>query len=103
MQITIANIGIDQYVVDTLLRDLVGHDRSPSAYLVYLFLWSRSRGTRNRSVRASHKRIADETGLSKSAVQGAIRHLNRRKLVRSERQTQTSTPQHFVLRPWLRR
>ena len=86
-----------------MLRDLVGHDRAPSAYLVYLFLWTRARGSRNRSVTVSHKGIGDETGLSKSAVQAAIRHLNRRKLVRSERQTQTSTPQHFVLRPWVRR
>lgn len=85
------------------MRDLIGHDRSPSAYVVYLFLWTRSAGTRHRSVTISHKGIADETGLSKSAVQGAIRHLNRRKLLRSERETQTSTPRHFVLRPWVRR
>ena len=90
-------------MVDTLLRDLVGHDKSPSAYLVYLYLFSRAAGTRTRSVRLSHNNIADETGLSKSAVQGAIRHLNRRKLLRSVRQTPTSTPEHFVLRPWIRR
>ena len=51
----------------------------------------------------SHKGIADDTGLSKSAVQAAIRHLNRRKLVRSTRATPTSTPEHHVLRPWARR
>ena len=84
------------------MRDLIGHDKMPSAFVVYLFLWARSAGTRVRSIRISHKNIADETGISKSAVQTAIRHLNRRKLIRSERETQTSTPEHFVLRPWKR-
>jgi hypothetical protein len=27
---------IDPYVLDTLMRDLVGHDRRPASYLVYL-------------------------------------------------------------------
>ena len=103
VDIAIVMIRIDDYVLDTLLRDLVGHDKSPSAYLVYLFLWSRAAGGRGRSVRVSHKTIADETGLSKSAVQSAIRHLNRRKLLRSVRETVTSTPEHFVLRPWAQR
>lgn len=84
------------------MRDLVGHDKSPSAYIVYLFLWSTTSGMRTRSIRISHKGIADETGISKSAVQAAVRHLNCRKLIRSERATQTSTPEHFVLRPWRR-
>ena len=29
---------IDGYVLDTLMRDLVGHDHRPSAFLVYLSL-----------------------------------------------------------------
>ena len=29
---------IDDYVTDTLLRDLVGHDRRPVSFLVYLWL-----------------------------------------------------------------
>lgn len=103
MNATIATIRIDGYVIEVLLRDLIGHDKTPTAYAIYLFLWARSAGSRPRSVTISHKRIADETGISKSAVQAAIRHLNRRKLIRSERATQTSTPQHFVLRPWIRR
>ena len=53
-------------------------------------------------MRVSHQGIAGDTGLSKSAVQSALRHLNRRKLVRSVRETQTATPEHFVLRPWAR-
>ena len=53
-------------------------------------------------MRASHQTLAGETGLSKSGVQAALRLLNRRKLVRSVRETQTATPEHFVLRPWRR-
>jgi len=94
-------VNIDPYVVDTLMADLVGHDKAPSAFIVYLYL-HRQAGGRPRSARASHQTIADDTGLSKSAVQAALRHLNRRKLVRSVRESQTATPQHFVLRPWAR-
>src|SRR5690349_10544746 len=35
-----AMIGVDDYVIDVLMRDLVGHDRAPSAFLVYLYLWA---------------------------------------------------------------
>jgi hypothetical protein len=96
------NISLDAYVVETLLRDLVGHDKAPSAFIVYLFLWSRAAG-RNRSVRISHHGVSVETGLSKSAVQAAIRHLNQRRLIRSDRDTPTSVPEHVVLRPWVKR
>ena len=89
---------LDAYVVDTLMPDLVLHDRQPSAFLVYLYLWFRS--TRERQVRASHKQIVDATGLSKSAVQGAIRTLTRRMLVRATRASITAVPQYRVLRPW---
>lgn len=30
---------VDAYIVETLMPDLVGHDRQPSAFLVYLYLW----------------------------------------------------------------
>ena len=93
---------LDRYVVDVLLRDLVGHDRSPAAFIVYLFLSRRAAGERNKQVRLSHNQIAQETGLSKSAVQAAFRTLHRRSLVRSERRHQTDTPAHEVLRPWRR-
>ena len=32
------HIAIDEYVLDVLLPDLVGHDRSAPAFLVYLVL-----------------------------------------------------------------
>lgn len=93
-------IRVDSYVVETLLPDLVGHDRSSSSFLVYVYLWSLTLGGGAKSVRASHSSIAAATGLSKSAVQGALRNLTRRKLVRTERQSVTATPEHYVLRPW---
>ena len=95
-------IRLDEYVLESLMGDLVGHDRMPSAYVVYLHLYWRASGSRSRSVRASHQQIATDTGFSKSAVQTAIRHLVRRKLLRNERESITAVPEHFVLRPWRR-
>src|SRR5437764_13988202 len=95
-------IRLDEYVFESLMADLIGHDRMPSAYVVYLYLSWRVSGTRSRSVKASHQQIANDTGLSKSAVQTAVRHLARRKLLRSERASITAQPDHFVLRPWRR-
>lgn len=94
---------LDEYVVDVLLRDLVGHDHSPAAFVVYLFLWRRTIGERKKRVRLSHREISLETGLSKSAVQQALRILHRRTLVRSRREHQTDTPEHEVERPWAAR
>lgn len=85
------------------MRDLLGHDKSPSAYAVYLFLWRRARVAGTWSTRVSHKGIADETGLSKSAVQAAVRHLNVRQLIRSVHESRTATPEHHLLRPWASR
>jgi DNA-binding MarR family transcriptional regulator len=93
-----AGIRIDTYVVDVLMRDLVGHDRSPSAFLVYLYLWRQTRG--RRKVRLSHRAIAADVGLSKSAVQHALQILHRRNLVRSTLRHRTDTPEHEVLRTW---
>lgn len=97
---TTESFRLDGYVVDTLLRDLVGHDRSPASFLVYLLLWRRARP--GRAARLSHREIAEETGLSKSAVQLALRNLHRRGLVRSTRQHRTDTPEHKVVRTWVR-
>ena len=95
-----ATFHLDEYVADVLLRDLVGHDHSPAAFVVYLFLWRRTIGDRRKRVRLSHREIAQETGLSKSAVQHALRILHRRKLVRSSLRHQTDTPEHEIARPW---
>ena len=95
-------IRLDAYIIETLMADLVAHDRMPSAFIVYLYLYWRTAASRSRSVQLSHQSIANETGLSKSAVQAAMRNLVRRKLLRSERQTITAVPVHYVLRPWRR-
>ena len=94
---------IDDYVVDVLMRDLVGHDRVPSAFLVYLYLWSQTLGRRVKTARLSHKALADATGLSKSAVQRGMRRLIRRQLVRVRRDSATAVPEYHVARPWLGR
>ena len=93
-------IGVDAYVLDTLMRELVGHDKKPSAFLVYLHLWRRSRGGQIDGVQASHQAVARATGLSRSAVQDAIKVLARRKLIRSIRTSRTSAPMYDVRRPW---
>jgi DNA-binding MarR family transcriptional regulator len=92
---------LDAYVLETLMPDLVLHDRHPSAFLVYLQLWNRCAG-RRAGVRLSHQELADATGLSKSAVQSAVRSLTRRGLIRSTRESITAVPVYTVLRPWRR-
>ncbi|MFL6542009.1 MAG: helix-turn-helix domain-containing protein, partial [Chthoniobacterales bacterium] len=64
-------ISVDDYVLDVLMRDIVGHDRQPAAYLVYVWLYGQAARARWRPVAASLRMIADETGVSKSAVQTA--------------------------------
>src|SRR4051812_15953918 len=44
------HIAVDDYVVDVLLPDLAGHDRSPAAFLVYLILWTHLFRSERRSV-----------------------------------------------------
>lgn len=93
---------LDPYIVDVLMRDLVGHDRSPSAFLVYLWLWARTDGGRRRQA-ASLATIARETGLSKSSVQNAVRALRaRRRLITTESAGATAPPVYEVLKPWER-
>ena len=94
---------LDGYVADVLLRDLVGHDRSCAAFVVYFLLWRRTIGERRKTVQLSHRQIAQEVGLSRSAVQQALRILHRRGLVRSQRAHRTDTPVHRVERPWAER
>jgi DNA-binding MarR family transcriptional regulator len=97
-----ASVVVDPYVLDSLMPDLVGHDRQPSAFLVYLYLYRHSRGNVARSTAASLQQIASDTGLSKSAVQQAIRTLRRRRLVQSKRTSFTAVPEYVVATPWTR-
>jgi hypothetical protein len=95
-------IALEEYVVDVLMRDLVNHDRMPSAFLVYLWLWRQTRGRRRGRFGASLQSIASETGLSKSSVQNAVRHLSSRKLIGVHHQGFTEAPIYEVLEPWKR-
>ncbi|MCU1232961.1 MAG: hypothetical protein JWP63_928 [Candidatus Solibacter sp.] len=95
-------IALDDYVIEVLMRDLVGHDRMPSAFLVYLHLWAEAERQRKPAVAASHQTIAEATGLSKSAVQKGVRCLVGRKLLRAHKASVTATPEYRVLRPWKR-
>lgn len=94
------DLRLDPYILDVLMRDLAGHDRKPSAFLVYLCLWQRTVGSRLRAAHLSHRQLAEATGFSKSAVQSALKLLARRKLIRAERASRTAIPAYTVLRPW---
>jgi DNA-binding GntR family transcriptional regulator len=90
----------DAYLLDSLMPDLVGHDRQPSAFIVYLYLAHRVTRARARSVAVSLQTMAADTGLSKTAVQRALRTLVRRRLLRVDRRSRTAVPSYTVLRAW---
>lgn len=91
----------DDYVVETLLPDLVGHDRSPSSFIIYLKLWYEAGGA-DRRVQVSLSTLAVETGLSKSSVQAALTRLRKRGYVTTRRSSPTAVPIHTVNAPWRR-
>ena len=93
---------LDPYIVDTLMPDLVGHDRQPSAFLVYLLLWRQTHAAGAATTQIALLDIADATGLSKRAVQDALGRLTARKLVTVARESITAVPVYSVLRPWRR-
>lgn len=93
-------VKLDTYVLDVLLRDLVGHDKRPGAFLVYLSLYGRAARSGWRPVTASLRDIAEATGLSKSAVEVAMRLLRRRHLIRTVMESRTARPRHQVQRHW---
>jgi hypothetical protein len=90
---------LDDYVVDVLMRDLVGHDRRPVCFLVYLWL-SAEEQRRGRAVQVSYQELAESLGVSKSSVQSGVGWLVRRKLLAVTKQTVTATPKYRVLTPW---
>src|SRR5947207_4357236 len=92
----------DDYIFETLMPDLVGHDRAPSAFLVYLKLWHACGGPGRRGKGLSLTTLAIETGLAKSSVQSAIRRLTRRGLVVVRRASPTAIPVYTVNAPWRR-
>lgn len=90
--------GVDSYVVDVLMPDLVGHDRRPATFIVYLFLLRCAAKGKRDTFAVSLQTIATKTGLSKSTVQAAIRHLRRRKLM--EQAGPATALVRKLLRPW---
>src|SRR5882757_9827314 len=95
-----AAIAFDPYLLDTLMPDLVGHDRQPSAFLVYLLLWRQTHAAGTPTTQIALLDIAAGTGLSKRAVQDAVGRLAKRKLVSVARASITAIPVYTVLRPW---
>ncbi len=91
---------LDDYVIDTLMRDLIGHDRQPSAFVVYLLLWRHSREHRAPTVQMALQDIAELTGLSKRSVQTALAWLSKRKLIAVARGGITAIPVYTVQQPW---
>lgn len=91
---------LDRYVLDGLMADLVGHDRRPSAFILYLALLRL--GADERAVGASLQDLATATGLSKTAVQRSVAHLKRRALVSTETTGPAQAPRYRALKPWLR-
>lgn len=96
-------ITLDSYVVDVLMPDLVGHDRRPAAFVVYLFLLRQATRTRRDRISVSLQAIATHTGLAKSTVQAALRHLRRRRLLNPDVTATTALPVRAILRPWVSR
>jgi DNA-binding MarR family transcriptional regulator len=94
------SIPVDDYVLDVLMPDLVGHDQQPGAFLVYLYLYRASQRNNWRPVTQSLRAIAEGTGLSKSAVQLALQRLDRRELVESTSAHATAARRHRVVRHW---
>ena len=92
----------DGYVFDTLMPDLVGHDRQPSAFIVYLVLSRLTHGRSRPQVQVALIDIAERSGLSKRSVQDALSWLVKRKLLTVERASITAIPVYTVLRPWRR-
>jgi Helix-turn-helix domain len=95
----VRKVPLDDYVVETLLPDLIGHDRSPSSFIVYVKLWNDAGGP-GRRIQVSLSTLAVETGLSKSSVQAALRRLRKRGYLSTKRASPTSVPVYTIHAPW---
>ena len=95
-----ATLTLDRFVLESLMADLVGHDRRPSAYILYLALAARI-GAKDE-VGISLQGLATATGLSKTAVQRAVAHLARRRLIAVRTTGPTQAPYYRILHPWRR-
>lgn len=91
----------DDYVIDVLMRDLVGHDRKPACFFIYIWL-AAEQSRRHQPVQVSYQELAEAVGLSKSSAQTAVSWLVRRKLLVSAKENATSVPRYTVCAPWRR-
>jgi len=92
-------VAFDDYVIDVLMRDLTGHDRKPTSFLIYLWL-SAEQSRRQAPVRVSYQELAESVGASKSSAQSAINWLLRRKLLTVKKENATAIPSYTVHKPW---
>jgi hypothetical protein len=92
-------IKLDEYVLDSLMRDLVGHDRRPVCFLVYLWLAAEQQ-RRKSAVNISYSDLAESIGVSKSSAQAAVGWLIHRKLISCAKANVTATPSYTVQTPW---
>jgi hypothetical protein len=95
-------VWIDVYILDVLMLDLTGHDKRPSAFLVYLLVWRRTAVDGTKLVPLSYHEISEATGLSKSAVQAAVAHLRMRRLLTVKKANPTAVPLYRAETPWIR-
>jgi hypothetical protein len=92
-------LNLDDYVVDVLMRDLVGHDRRPASFLVYVWLTS-EQARRQGAVQVSYQELAESVGVSKISAQSAVSWLVRRKLLVASKENATAIPSYTVRSPW---
>jgi hypothetical protein len=97
--VDIAMSSMDDYVIDVLMRDLVGHDRRPVSFLVYLWL-THTQKPGHAAVQVSYQVLAESVGVSKSSVQSAVSWLIRRKLLAVSKENATATSRYTILSPW---
>ena len=92
-------IVMDNYIIEVLMRDLVGHDRRAASFLVYLWL-AAEQTHRQGAVQVSYQEMAESIGISKSSAQAAVSWLVRRKLLTTSKENVTATPCYEVRSPW---
>ena len=59
-------VPIDDYILDVLMRDLIGHDQQPAAYLVYLYLYGQAARKKWKPVRPVYGRSRTRPGFPKA-------------------------------------
>jgi hypothetical protein len=92
-------LNLDDYVIDVLMRDLVGHDRRPASFFVYLW-FAAEQSRRHGPVQLSYQELAESVGISKSSAQAAVSWLIRRKLLAASKEKATTIPRYTVCTPW---